>query len=135
MRASAIAAATAILLVAGCTTTPEQMAEAEAARAAELADALGGYSPGAAQDCMPIDRTNGPHIIGGGVVLYRESGRRIWLARTEGECPWLRRDGVMVTEIFGNQLCRTDRFRVVDRGSSIPSGHCRFGSFTPYDRD
>jgi hypothetical protein len=135
MRASAIAVAAAALVIAGCAATPEQMAEAESARAAELADALDGYSPGVAQDCMPIDRTNGPQMIGGGVVLYRESGRRIWLARTEGECPWLRRDGVMVTEVFGTQLCRTDRFRVVDRGSSIPSGHCRFGSFTPYERN
>lgn len=134
MRARLIIAGAAALL-AGCATTPEQIAQAEAARAAELADALAGHTPGAPQDCMPIDRTNGPQIIGGGVVLYRESGRRIWLARTEGECPWLRRDGVMVTEMFGSELCRTDRFRVVDRGSSIPSGHCRFGSFTPYERD
>ncbi len=134
MRARLIVAGAALLL-AGCATTPEQMAQAQAARAAELADALDGFSPGTPQNCMPIDRTDGPQIIGGGVVLYRESGRRIWLARTEGECPWLRRDGVMVTEVFGNQLCRTDRFRVVDRGSSIPSGHCRFASFTPYDRD
>ena len=130
-----IAAGAAALLLAGCATTPEQRAEAEAAQAAELADALDGYSPGAPQDCMPIDRTNGPQIIGGGVVLYRESGRRIWLARTEGECPWLRRDGILVAERFGNQMCRTDRFRLIDRGSSIPSGHCRFGSFTPYDKN
>ena len=130
-----IAAGAAALLLAGCATTPEQRAEAEAAQAAELADALDGYSPGAPQDCMPIDRTNGPQIIGGGVVLYRESGRRTWLARTEDECPWLRRDGILVTERFGNQMCRTDRFRLIDRGSSIPSGHCRFGSFTPYDKN
>ena len=130
-----IAAGAAALLLAGCATTPEQRAEAEAAQAAELADALEGYSPGAPQDCMPIDRTNGPQIIGGGVVLYRESGRRTWLARTEDECPWLRRDGILVTERFGNQMCRTDRFRLIDRGSSIPSGHCRFGSFTPYDKN
>ena len=135
MRARLIAVAGAAALLAGCATTPEQMAEAEAAQAAELAEALDGFSPGTPQDCMPIDRTDGPQIIGGGVALYRESGRRIWLARTEGVCPGLRRDGVMVTEIFGNQLCRTDRFRVLDRGSSIPSGVCRFGSFTPYDRD
>lgn len=134
MRARLIIAGAAALL-AGCATTPEQIAQAEAARAAELADTLAGYTPGAPQDCMPIDRTNGPQIIGGGVVLYRESGRRIWLARTEGECPWLRRDGVMVTEVFGSQLCRTDRFQVLDRGSSIPSGHCRFASFRPYERD
>ena len=130
-----IAAGAAALLLAGCATTPEQAAEAEAAQAAELADALEGYAPGTPQECMPIDRTNGPQIIGGGVVLYRESRRRIWLARTEGECPWLRRDGILVTERFGNQMCRTDRFRLIDRGSSIPSGHCRFGSFTPYDKN
>ncbi|VXC40416.1 conserved hypothetical protein [Sphingomonas sp. AX6] len=123
------------MLLTACATTPERRAEAEAAQAAELAEALDGYSPGAPQDCMPIDRTNGPQIIGGGVVLYRESGRRTWLARTEDECPWLRRDGILVTERFGNQMCRTDRFRLIDRGSSIPSGHCRFGSFTPYDKN
>ena len=125
----------AAALMAACTTTPGQMAEAEASRTAELADAMKGLSPGTPQDCMPIDRTDGPRIIGGGVVLYRESGRRTWLARTEGECPWLRRDAVMVTEVFGNQLCRTDRFRTIDRGSSIPSGYCQFSSFTPYERD
>lgn len=130
-----IAAGAAALLLAGCATTPEQAAEAEAAQAAELADALDGYAPGTPQDCMPIDRTNGPQIIGGGVVLYRESGRRIWLARTEAGCPWLRRDGILVTERFGNQMCRTDRFRLIDRGSSIPSGYCRFGSFTPYEKN
>ncbi|WP_159709218.1 DUF6491 family protein [Sphingomonas sp. AX6] len=133
-RARGVSLGAAMLLTA-CATTPERRAEAEAAQAAELAEALDGYSPGAPQDCMPIDRTNGPQIIGGGVVLYRESGRRTWLARTEDECPWLRRDGILVTERFGNQMCRTDRFRLIDRGSSIPSGHCRFGSFTPYDKN
>jgi hypothetical protein len=85
------------LVIAGCAATPEQMAEAESARAAELADALDGYSPGVAQDCMPIDRTNGPQIIGGGVVLYRESGRRIWLSR---DIPSL--------NLLGNRFYRID---------------------------
>lgn len=134
MRVRLIAIGAAMML-AGCATTPEQMAEAEASRAAELADALDGFSPGMPQDCIPIDRTGGPQIIGGGVALYREGGRRIWLAQTDGECPWLRRDVVMITEVFGNQLCSSDRFRVVDRGTSIPSGYCRFASFTPYERD
>lgn len=135
MSVRAAAAALCGLVVAGCVQTPEQIAAEDARIAGELAGALEGRAAGAPANCMPYNQMGGPQVIGEGAVLYRENGNRTWLARTEGECPALRRDVVLVVEPFsGGQLCRNDRFRVLERGASIPSGYCRFGSFTPYDR-
>ena len=40
----------------------------------------------------------------------------------------------MIVDVYGGQLCRNDRFRLVEPGLSIPSAYCRFSGFTPYDK-
>lgn len=40
----------------------------------------------------------------------------------------------VIVEMRGSQLCRNDQFRVLTPGTSIPSGYCRLGKFTPYTR-
>lgn len=118
--------------LAACAVPSDRMSGGDRA---DLVEALDGLVAGEPQNCMTSGRIGGPDIIGGDAILYRESAGRIWLAKTEGACPWLRPDTVLIVEVTGSQLCRNDRFQVVDRGGGIPSGYCRFGSFTPYRRE
>ena len=109
-------------------------ATADRARA-ELSAALAGRTAGKAQNCIDQSRVQGPEAIGDRTVIYRQSGRRIWLSTLQSSCPALRGDRTLIVESYGLQICRQDRFQVLPRGSAIPLGFCYFGPFTPYDRD
>lgn len=98
-----------------------------------LASELEGRVAGKPVDCIDKSRLDGPQIVDGGTLIYRESGRRIWRNDPIGGCPGLRTGDTMVIEVWGSQLCRNDHFRSVAPGSSIPGAICRLGSFTPYD--
>lgn len=95
---------------------------------------LAGRVPGERQSCVELSRVTGPEPIGTDIVLYRQSARRIWVNRLRASCPALRGDSLLIVDVTGSQLCERDRFQVITRPSSIPSGSCFFGYFTPYDK-
>ena len=101
-----------------------------AGRADPLADRVAGTPV----DCIDLSRINGPDIVDANTILYRQSGKRIWVTGPVGECPSLRTRDTLIVDVYGSRLCRNDRFRTVTPGLSIPSGVCRFGRFVPYDR-
>ena len=100
----------------------------------DLAKALAGRVPGKPADCINTQGMSGPQIIDDRTILYRESGRRVWRNDLPDACTSLRPMTTMVLRSYGGQTCRNDTFRTLDSGSSIPSGICRLGSFTPYDK-
>ncbi len=98
-----------------------------------LNKALAGRVAGEAKDCISVTSSDGPMIIGE-TLLYRD-GRRLWRTEPVGGCPGLDDDKILVVELHGSQLCRNDRFRTLDRSSTlIPGPYCRFGAFTPYEK-
>lgn len=97
-------------------------------------DPLAGRVAGPMKDCLDLDRAQAPDIVDATTILYRQSGKRIWKTEPVGTCPALRPLSTLIVEVYGKQMCRGDRFRVLDNGMSIPSGYCRFGGFTPYDK-
>lgn len=98
--------------------------------AAELAETTAGRTAGAPQRCIAVPSSDGPQIVGEN-LLYRE-GRTLWVSAAVDGCPSLRGDVIPIVEVQGGQLCANDRFRTVQRGSSIPGPYCRFGPFVPY---
>lgn len=96
-------------------------------------DPLAGRVAGTAVRCIDIARIQGPTIVDADTILYRQSGKRIWRTGPVGSCPPLRPLATMIVDVYGGQLCRNDRFRLVEPGLSIPSASCRFRDFTPYD--
>jgi len=125
----------AALLLVGCATTPAQQARADAEQArtdAKLAKALAGLEPGQPQSCIRPGQQD--LKIFGDKLLYRESGRRMYLNQTSGGCFGLKRDDIVVTRSYSGQLCRGDIVRTIDRTSRFPSGTCSFGDFVPYTR-
>ena len=102
--------------------------------AAARSDPLAGFTPGPEQSCIDVQRVQGPEIVDEHTVLYRQTGGRIWKTGSVGRCPSLQPLSTLVVEIYGGQLCRNDRFRVLTPGTLIPSGYCRFKPFVPYTK-
>jgi hypothetical protein len=102
---------------------------------AAKSDPLAGRVAGAPQNCITLSQTNGPSVIDNHTILYTEgAGRRVWKTGTVGACPSLEPLTTLVVDVYGGQLCRNDRFRVLTPGTTIPSAYCRFTAFTPYTR-
>lgn len=101
--------------------------------AAAASDPLAGRVAGAARDCISTNLTGGPMIVDDHTILYRANSRVTYRATIEN-CPALQPLTTLIVEQYGSQLCRNDRFRVLEPGLSIPSQYCRFGAFVPYTK-
>ena len=91
--------------------------------AAELAKELDGLVPGAPQKCLSLSNIQGSHIIDGTAIVYRTLNPEL-----------LREDGIPVQFVFGAQLCRLDRVRLLDRYSRIPRGDIGLSDFMLYSK-
>jgi hypothetical protein len=99
--------------------------------ARDLAKALAGHAPGKTSECIDPKFASGPTVIGHDTLLYHQGGT-IWKANVIGPCPALDDDVTVITELWGGQLCKNDKFRVLEHGATIPSAYCRMGSFQQY---
>jgi hypothetical protein len=99
--------------------------------ARDLAKALAGHVPGKTSQCIDPQFASGPTVYGHDTLLYHQ-GSTIWKARVIGPCPALDDDVTVITDIWGGQLCKNDKFRVLEHGATIPSAYCRLGSFQQY---
>ncbi len=97
-------------------------------------DPLAGRIAGPPVACIDLTRVQGPTILDDKTILYRQSGKRVWRAVPIGSCEALRPPATIIVDVYGGQLCRNDRFRLLSYGMTIPSSYCRFGNFTPYDK-
>ena len=123
---------TAALLLGAC-ATPQQQAAMQEKGDQLLAKTLEGRVAGKPENCLPTGFTDGPQIVGDSLI-YRQSGKRLWRTQVRDRCPFLRDDQIVVSILYGTNVCRNDRFRLVDRGVPIASGDCTFGDFVPYDK-
>lgn len=105
-----------------------------AAPPAKDEDFLEGRVPGKPVRCIDPQTNQGPTIIDNQTILYNATGRRIYRTGPVGTCPSLQPFNALIVEIRSGQLCENDMFRVLQPGSSIPSGYCRFRPFVPYDK-
>jgi len=124
----------AILTLAGCTASAEMQASQQAEAQKDLAQALGDRVPGTPRDCISTSDSDSPQIIDDHTILYKPVGRTVWRNDLGASCPGLRPYTTLIVEVHGSQLCRNDRFRVLEPGTSIPSAFCVFGKFTPYEK-
>ncbi|MCW3835885.1 DUF6491 family protein [Sphingomonas canadensis] len=121
----------AMVALAGCTASAELSDTSKARAERELAKALAGRTAGEPVDCIRADRSNGPQIIDGDTLLYREMGT-VWRNDLPAACPGMQPGDILIVEMFGSQLCSSDRVRAVTPGANIPGPQCRLGKFTPY---
>jgi len=97
-------------------------------------DFLAGRLPGKPVRCIDPQSNQGPTIVDGHTILYNVTGRRIYRTGPVGTCPSLRPFTTLIVEIRSGQLCANDLFQVLQPGTSIASGYCRFKEFVPYEK-
>jgi hypothetical protein len=99
---------------------------------AELASQLKGLVPGKPQDCVSMSRIDGSTIIDGTAIVYRSLGVT-YVNRPSG-AEMLREDDIPVQYVWGSQLCRLDRLKLLDRSTRMERGFASLGEFVPYTK-
>ena len=102
---------------------------------AATSDPLAGRVAGEPRQCLNLSiQTNSPVVQDANTIIYRESGRRLWVTHPIDGCPSMRPMSTLIIDVYGGQVCQNDRFRTIQPGDIIPSAYCRFGAFTPYTK-
>ncbi len=128
--AIAAAAALAALTLPGAATADEKpYPKGEA----ELAKMLEGRVAGKPVKCLPHSRLDQSTVIDKTAIVYR-SGSKLYVNRPRGGADQLSDDEILVTKIYGSQLCNVDKIDLVDRTSRMWSGFVVLGDFVPYER-
>jgi len=112
-------------VVAAPRDTPEQ----------QLQKLLEGRVAGEPVDCINYSAvgTSSSVIIEGKAIVYR-IGNRLYVNEPRSGADSLDSDDILVTKIFGSQLCSIDTINLVDRGSRFPRGFVVLGKFVPYSK-
>ena len=133
-RSTAIFGATALAVLASCSTAPVQETRSPKA-ARELADALAGRTPGPPLRCIPNYRANQMQVIDDFTILFRD-GRTVYVQNPRGGCRGLGLGGyTLVTRQFGtSELCQNDINHTVDLQTGMQGSACIFGPFVPYTK-
>jgi hypothetical protein len=108
--------------VAAPRDTPEQ----------QLEKLLAGRVPGKPVDCIPLS-SNSSQIIEGKAIVYRVGGK-LYVNEPRSGAESLDDDDILVTKVFGSQLCSIDTVNLVDRSSRFPHGFVSLGKFVPWTK-
>lgn len=121
------------ILLASCApvdSTPAPLTEKQSAKMEKL---LKGKIAGEPQSCISNFGNDGLERISDSILVYRPSGGTVYVNTLTSPCPGLASgNDIIVTESFGNQLCRNDFVRLVDRTAGFPGPTCSLGDFVPY---
>ena len=124
--------ATAAIGLAACATAMDQPEQRSAKAQATYDRMLAGKTPGRAEKCLPLQRSNDMVVIDDDTILYRD-GRTTYVSKPLGSCNLLGRGSyALVTRSQGSQLCRGDIGTVTDMTSGTTVGSCAMGDFVPY---
>ena len=120
------AAASALLLAAGCTPVAPPAAQ-------RIVPELAGRTAGAPQRCTLILRSEGLRPIDRDTIVYGR-GATVYVNELGPRCAGFPPGHILVVEPIGAQHCRGDRVRSIDPVSRIPGPACILGDFVPYRR-
>lgn len=97
----------------------------------KLAKMLEGREAGEPVDCIPASQASDTTVIDKTAIVYR-IGSTLYVNRpTNAES--LDRDDILVTRLWGSQLCSVDTVQLHDRGTpSMWSGFVGLNKFVPY---
>jgi hypothetical protein len=99
----------------------------------QLQKALAGRVAGKPTNCISMSGANSSEIIDGKAIIYRVGGR-LYVNEPRSGAESLRDDDILVTRMFGSQLCSIDTVRLIDRASRFPRGFVSLGRFVPYTK-
>lgn len=130
MRVAIAAAALAALALPGAAMADEQP---DAKGEAELAKMIEGRVAGKPVRCLPTTAMSQTTVIDKTAIVYR-AGSKLYVNRPRSGADQLDDDDILVTKIYGSQLCNIDKVDLVDRTSRMWSGFVVLGDFVPYTK-
>lgn len=93
---------------------------------------LAGKTAGKPQDCIDTRWTRPQLTAYDGKLLYRVSGKLVYVTDTGGGCEAVSRGDAIITRQYQTRLCRGDIAQTMNLQANIPSGSCAMGPFVPY---
>lgn len=132
MRALLTAASLALLALPGAAMAGEQ-AKPNPKGEAELAKMLEGRVAGKPVKCLSSAQLRDSTVVDRTAIVYR-LGSKLYVNRPRSGAEQLNDDDILVTQIYGSQLCNVDKIDLVDRASRMWSGFVLLGDFVPYER-
>ena len=130
MRALLTAASFALLALPGAAMADEKP---NPKGEAELAKMLEGRVAGEPVKCLPTHTMDNSTIIDGTAIVYR-SGSKLYVNRPRSGADQLDDDDILLTKLYGSQLCNIDKVDLIDRSSKMWSGFVMLGDFVPYQK-
>ena len=130
MRALLTAASLALLALPGAAMAND---EANPKGEAELAKMLEGRVAGKPVKCLPTHSMDNSTVIDKTAIVYR-SGSKLYVNRPRSGADQLDDDDILLTKLYGSQLCNVDKVDLIDRSSRMWSGFVMLGDFVPYQR-
>ena len=100
---------------------------------AKLAKALEGRVAGKPVNCIDLHRARSSQVYDGTAIVY-EDGRTLYVNRPAIGAESLRRDDILVSKTWTDQLCQIDTIRLLDQGSRFERGFVGLGQFVPYTK-
>ncbi|HSX57382.1 MAG TPA: hypothetical protein VLG14_18925 [Sphingomonas sp.] len=130
MRKLFAAAVLALVALPGAAMADEKV---NAKGEAELAKMLEGRVAGKPVKCLPTHAMDNSTVINGTAIVYR-SGSRLYVNRPRSGADRLDDDDILLTKLYGSQLCNVDKVDLIDRSSRMWSGFVLLGDFVPYQK-
>ena len=125
IRTATFAAAAAALLATPALAAPKLTGEEK------LAKMLEGREAGEPVNCIPLSQATNTTVIDKTAIVYRV-GSTLYVNRPTN-ADTLDNDDILVTRLWGSQLCSVDTVQLHDRGPShMWSGFVGLNKFVPY---
>ncbi|MYL97456.1 hypothetical protein GR702_06675 [Novosphingobium sp. FGD1] len=125
--AAALAVGTGMLAMPAAEARPKQTGEER------LAKMLEGREAGKPVSCIPYTRTQDATVIDKTAIVYRV-GSTLYVNRPDN-VDRLTRDDIMVTKLYGSQLCNNDTIQLRDRTAlGMWNGFLGLNEFVPYKK-
>lgn len=121
---AAVAVVTALLAAPQVDARPKQSGEEK------LAKLLEGREAGKPVNCIPSSQASETRVIDKTAIVYR-IGSTLYVNRPTN-ADRLNDDDILVTKLFGSQLCSVDTVQLHDRTSFFWSGFVGLREFVPY---
>ena len=121
-------------LAAALLAAPQLLAKDKLSGEEQLAKMLEGRQAGKPVNCIPINGSNDVTVIDKTAIVYRV-GRTLYVNRPTN-ADQLDRDDVLVTRLFGSQLCSIDTVQLHDNVGSgfMWRGFVGLREFVPYTK-
>jgi hypothetical protein len=133
MKKSITALATAAIAGTALAAAPAAMAKPKLTGEEQLAKMLEGREAGKPVNCIPLSQATNTTVIEKTAIVYR-IGSTLYVNRPTN-ADLLDDDDILVTRLYGSQLCSVDTVQLHDRGGShMWSGFVGLREFVPYKK-